>query len=642
MKLFLLLLLASSSTTCTVQAATQQDDDVVFRWTSTGGGWRAMFAGMGFANLFQQAGLMDDDHTHFSAISTNSGASWFSTQAFYSTEFYTKTVMAPSPADLKFFAEEWMIAYLSVAKELEEYDICDITDFLGGSNMTEEQPAAEPGPLLTVFAEFCNMLMDYDGDWTAFIDDMMASAALVYGDTTFPTRIANGDNRIAPLRGTDLLVQSALLANARIRANNMTTGMDTTVNIGNRNEQLYTLTLSAAYTVNDTFAGFQYNTLDSNDDGMLMTYAQSTYPEHAFTDFEDYHLYPPASNAEILQPQTPQEQPAQEFAAPFGGAATVVQVAAVSSAAVGPFSPAGPSTFTQALSKMRVALEDDFLTKSIFDRAANRLYASPLLDKFAVCTQWPNPCSETDGLMIDGGLVDNAAIPINIAQYHLTAQNPLDKTLKIVVTNTNEAGSWDSDRMNAQLLQYFNTSLNQGVPPGDYIWFDALPLPFRSPQIFQDSMDMDTLNALLEPIDGSDMTTAVLQVTTTDNPAFGIQAGQAVEILLINLNAPITTFIVGKTIVEQMITPVADMVHDIAANEELLARIKAFFGFPPTQDTSNQTPPPANDTTTTATVNGMPNNNGLQSTSAAATTNAVGWSVVAVTMMMVQALASSL
>lgn len=38
------------------------------RWASSGGGWRAMFASIGFANVFQQAGLFSNDSSKFSAI----------------------------------------------------------------------------------------------------------------------------------------------------------------------------------------------------------------------------------------------------------------------------------------------------------------------------------------------------------------------------------------------------------------------------------------------------------------------------------------------------------------------------------------------------------------------------------------------
>ena len=65
--------------------------------------------------------------------------------------------------------------------------------------------------------------------------------------------------------------------------------------------------------------------------------------------------------------------------------------------------------------------------------------------------------------------------------------------------------------------------------------------------------------------------------TTIDNPAFGINEGQSIEILLLNLNTPITTFIVGASIINKTMEPLAEMTQHIAANQELLKRVKKFF-----------------------------------------------------------------
>ena len=78
------------------------------RWSASGGGWRAMVANMGFANLFQHAGLLGNDSSSFTAISTNSGGSWFSTQFFYSPEFFAHVM---GDADqLSEYVESWMNA----------------------------------------------------------------------------------------------------------------------------------------------------------------------------------------------------------------------------------------------------------------------------------------------------------------------------------------------------------------------------------------------------------------------------------------------------------------------------------------------------------------------------------------------------
>lgn len=40
----------------------------VLLWSSTGGGWRAMFADIGYANVFQQAGIMGENFTNFDSV----------------------------------------------------------------------------------------------------------------------------------------------------------------------------------------------------------------------------------------------------------------------------------------------------------------------------------------------------------------------------------------------------------------------------------------------------------------------------------------------------------------------------------------------------------------------------------------------
>ena len=64
MVLFLRQFLLLLSCLCLVQAG----EDSVLLWSSTGGGWRAMFADIGYANIFQQAGLFDHNSTRFSGV----------------------------------------------------------------------------------------------------------------------------------------------------------------------------------------------------------------------------------------------------------------------------------------------------------------------------------------------------------------------------------------------------------------------------------------------------------------------------------------------------------------------------------------------------------------------------------------------
>lgn len=82
------------------------------------------------------------------------------------------------------------------------------------------------------------------------------------------------------------------------------------------------------------------------------------------------------------------------------------------------------------------------------------------------------------------------------------------------------------------VLAYFNTTLNAGVKPGNFIWpagvgSDTAPQynPQRSNQIFEETMTEDMLKPLFSPINGTNLTSATILATTVDNPAYGIVAG---------------------------------------------------------------------------------------------------------------------
>jgi len=212
----------------------------------------------------------------------------------------------------------------------------------------------------------------------------------------------------------------------------------------------------------------------------------------------------------------------------------------------------------------------------LYDKGVDQIYQESTFDKLSVCSQWPNECGARDAHFIDGYYIDNPAVVINVG-HHLQkhgVNNTKNQTMKLIVTNTNQV--WDTEFNIAQILQYFSTDLNKGVSPGDYLWCPGLYAPYRSPQIFEEFLDEDGLNNALKPVPASNMTTANFRATTIENPAFGVLAGQVVDILLLNLNEEITTYVVGKSIVDQWTQPLADMTKNIAFNEVLLERVLGF------------------------------------------------------------------
>lgn len=603
----ILLLLQSSfispAAAATVDSNAGTSTVSTLRWASTGGGWRSQFALVGFANIFSQLDIL----TKFSAISTTSGASWFSTQLFYSEEFYNRVALAEDSQALHDFVVEWMEAYSnmltdSIQDVSEEFQdtICNVTA-LGDEKSVQE------------LSDLCRTLVYFDGDWAAFVKKMLAYAAESYGDSNFANLAAGPDNRLDVFQRTDLLIQAALAANSRIRSNDTVNDSssdsdDVAVYIGPDEVNIYTVPLSAAYIVNATGTSYRYSTESLQDDMTVST--SPTSSQHSFEDWQDFFLYPATNGTVHINREGHSEIASTDvkFARAFGGGdnSTVIQVAAISSAAAGMHSPLAPSMYTQGLSKKRYELVEEGKNAArlnTFDKAVARQYDQPLLDGFAVCSQWPNDCGTLDGVYVDGWIVDNPALVINVGQYHISGED-LSKTMKVILTNTNEEWGEGEDFQYTQILQYFANPDNQNVEPGSFNWPPGMWGPYQSPQIFEEYMDASTLDSLIEPISGSNMTTAILKGTTIDVPIFGIKAGQEVEILLIILNEPITTYIVTPDIVEKYTEPLADMTKHIAENEELASRIKVFA------DDGMDSIPHPDDNVTEST---LPNVNGTES-----------------------------
>jgi hypothetical protein len=145
--------------------------------------------------------------------------------------------------------------------------------------------------------------------------------------------------------------------------------------------------------------------------------------------------------------------------------------------------------------------------------------------------------------------------------------------LKYILVNSNGAYF--------PILSYFSTDFNSGVAPGGVIWSPSMGqyLPWQSQQIFQDKLDMDTLMGKAEAVDGLDnVTTMLLTATTTNNSVFGVVEGQAVEILVINVNHNIPLALFPPADIDAATVLLANMTTSIASSSALLDRISSFYG----------------------------------------------------------------
>ena len=203
--------------------------------------------------------------------------------------------------------------------------------------------------------DICVVLVKYDEDWAFFVQSMMDAGAKGYGDAAFVDQIARPENRIEPVSNTDLLMQSALVPNSRIRESN------TAVYLGYGDQgRLFTVPLSAAWVVEDSGAKWWYGTEDRTS--QLQTYLAQTPAEFTWSDWVPFFLYP--GEGGTIEIDNTQESIGAtlkgDFQDPFGGtnAATAVQVASASSAAGGNGSPLVPSVYTQVLSMGRYEIEE--------------------------------------------------------------------------------------------------------------------------------------------------------------------------------------------------------------------------------------------------------------------------------------------
>ena len=517
----------------------------------------------------------------------------------------------------------------------------------------------------------CIVLKQYDADWGTFNREMLTAAAIGYGDDAFADLVATPENRIAPLRSTDLLIEAALAPVSRIKSTGDAVYVGYNEDDDPEKARLYTTVLLLVWIVGESGADWWYGTQDRTtaEGGGLQTYVAPTPAAHSWEEWDPFFLFPGEGGTVAVDLDAAGVGGAATatgaFEPPFGGrnAATIVEVAAGSSAAAATGSPLVPSVYTQMLSimhyniwewrtaahwrvlagiaaglgtgaviyfglqfacmkgdccqennkafKINVSLGvilgaifgvitgvlygiGSLIVPRVYDEGVDRVYNLDHLANTAVCSQWPNACGERDGQLLDGTFVDDPALVVNVAhQQRLAGENATLPPLKVLLTNTNE--KWETQSSYTKILSYFSTDFNQGVELGGYLWAPGNYIPYRSLRIFAEYMEASDLDALLEPVPDSNMTTALLEGTTVDNPVFGVRAGQKVEILLMNLNTPITTYIVGKQIIEATTEPLAKMTSSVATNEVLLERVIDFVGEGPTKSLVRKTSSVANE-----------------------------------------------
>lgn len=103
--------------------------DAPIGWSIGGDGYRAMFSATGFARAYSAAGLFDATAAPLSAVSSNSGGSWFLTQFAYSSSFYNN-VTAGTTDDMEAAIKNWYESTVEIVGSISKLN----TSLLPGSS----------------------------------------------------------------------------------------------------------------------------------------------------------------------------------------------------------------------------------------------------------------------------------------------------------------------------------------------------------------------------------------------------------------------------------------------------------------------------------------------------------------------------
>jgi len=564
---------------CGYQAEGAENDDSVLRWASSGGGWRAMCNNIGFANLFYQAGLINQSSSKFTAVSAASGGSFFTLQFFYSSKFFEKVI--GDQDSVYSLIVDWMQAY-------EEWLETAIT---GGSLLCQLVSLFGFIQALTELSTYCAIFTGFEGDFAQFFTEMLRAATTAYGDRSLVDRIMNDENRVSALAQTELHTSIVLAPNSRFFAPKSLFGIvlsetDEISYLGpsDERENIFALPLQIQHVVANQ-SSFRIAVEESSLP--LQTSWTKSPQTFSLEDYEGFHLYDGTPDGgDVYTSSKPTNIFGKGSLNPFFGdeTPTIAQIFGSTTALIGTLSGATPSVLTQMLSR-DISDSDGFFQKffqsiSIFI-LGNLFYKLAIFRDVAVCTQWPKkPCGSNDGRLIDGGIAgDGAGFVQNIAEYQRDGN--LTKTLKIIYTYNNLLEETDN-----RFLGYFRTTFNQNIGPGDFVWVPGIlagtdqvrQTPWRSMQVFSDYLDDDIADAARRTVSNSNYTYAVYNATTIDNAAYGVKAGQQIQILELRVNGDIPTVLFSTGAVRSQTIPLAEAAVGIMSSAELLDAVKTFAG----------------------------------------------------------------
>eukprot|EP00445_Apocalathium_hangoei_P036142 CAMPEP_0203942174 /NCGR_PEP_ID=MMETSP0359-20131031/78387_1 /ASSEMBLY_ACC=CAM_ASM_000338 /TAXON_ID=268821 /ORGANISM="Scrippsiella Hangoei, Strain SHTV-5" /LENGTH=624 /DNA_ID=CAMNT_0050872851 /DNA_START=75 /DNA_END=1949 /DNA_ORIENTATION=- len=496
------------------QAKTAKGESPI-AWCTSGGGWLAMAGGMGFANSFQKAGLFEADE--LSNIASNSGGSWFLTQFAYNANFHAN-VTTFSPTELAGMVQSLVGAYEGVVPE----------DASSNALLSAFGKATAATPILAEMVSAAGAGTAYDFDWGAMISDMISRTPGLSSKTFYQDIVADQKSRPVLKRPT-LHFQTAQL-NAALLPYEL--GLD---------KNAYLLGQDGTPLIQQG-GGLPASPLQYIVPGEAASQTQAEAPSEAGLAMPSSSLYEyqavEIGRVDSIFPHSGLPQKSWEWrkenAPQITGQMSVADVAVVSSAAAG-------------------ALGSQEITQEVMTKAIGELAYEAIKDGLpygmgglAVCSHPLDngQCTYPAIKFVDGGYVDNLATAQTAA--YMQQQFGTDQRLRMVLTdNENMPKGRAAQMTDISFLMDRGSSTMPGyiLQESAYAYGTSMP----SQQVFAASFD----GLQWADIAGSEanmyysLKWANVTTQTVDNPAYGVQAGTTVDLLIFALASELSSFQAG-------------------------------------------------------------------------------------------------
>jgi len=520
---------------------------VPMAWINSGGGTRAMFGATGFARALHNGGILDDPNLE--AVASNSGGSWFLGQFAFSESFYNSVITG----NLDSLVQQW----LQSAGEDFTFTCLDLKTVEKSSSI-KKLKRAKLVPcqtqrdvvmtVLNIFEASHNISTDaleadtLDGAVSTLLQFWRtrlnwAEHIIQTLNTTTPDMaeaVASPSARVGGLQGPWLHFQQTVGASAFDAGS-------TICNYGSVGDS--------------TTAPFsclpQQTIIPSASSGQgTMRSAYQTIPSQM--KLRPGFVYEPPNKAlgktivatqqATIATQQDDQTVGQEIDPP-----KVTLLAAISSAAAGV--TGNPMASLQGAKQMLspnayAAVLGAYSSLSVTGTIPK--IPSLLLDFFktapdnGVCTApvmangVPETCTFPYQRLMDGGYVDNLALAQTVGTMQRRFPN---QPLRLIIWSDSQEKGWsDPNSYGATYPVFANSPATTGVKPGETATF-LCGITAPSPQAFDTNwVDVSKLYKKVGESAGN-ITYAELTTTTVENPAFGIQPGTTVNLLIFQSNA---------------------------------------------------------------------------------------------------------